>query len=97
MRKSRFTDEQIIAILQESVAGGKTGELIRRHGISRKTFYKWLSSLNSCVNRRRVRGGLALMGTPFASMPSHTSTRNLLPRLLRCLQNWKHSRHGLDP
>ncbi len=30
MRKNRFTDEQIAAILQESAAGAKTGELIRR-------------------------------------------------------------------
>jgi putative transposase len=48
MRKSRFTDEQIVAILQESAVGAKTGELIRRHGISRETFYKW----------RRKYGGL---------------------------------------
>lgn len=41
MRKSRFTDEQIATILQESAAGAQTGELIRRHGISRETFYKW--------------------------------------------------------
>ena len=40
MRK-RYTEEQIIAILNESRAGVKTGELVRRHGISRQTFYRW--------------------------------------------------------
>lgn len=41
MRKTRFTDEQIIAILQEAERTGKSGEVIRRHGISRETFYRW--------------------------------------------------------
>lgn len=41
MRKSRFTEEQIVGILQEHAAGAQTGELIRRHGISRETFYRW--------------------------------------------------------
>lgn len=38
--RRRYTEEQIIAILSESRAGAKTGELVRRHGISRQTFYR---------------------------------------------------------
>ncbi|VAX04494.1 Transposase, IS3/IS911 family [hydrothermal vent metagenome] len=41
MRKSRFSEEQIVGIIQEYAAGAKVSELCRRHGMSDATFYKW--------------------------------------------------------
>ncbi|MDA1215801.1 MAG: IS3 family transposase [Chloroflexi bacterium] len=41
MVRKRYTEEQIIAVLNEAEAGAKTGELCRKHGVSDATFYKW--------------------------------------------------------
>jgi putative transposase len=41
MKGSRFSEEQIIAVLREHEAGARTEEVCRRHGISSATFYKW--------------------------------------------------------
>ena len=58
MRKSRFNEEQIIAILKESEAGVEPGELCRRHGITRGSLYRWKAKYGGMEvsEARRLRG-----------------------------------------
>lgn len=41
MARKRYTEEQIVSILKEAVAGAKTEELCRKYGVSQNTFYAW--------------------------------------------------------
>jgi putative transposase len=41
MKRTRFTEEQIIGVLREHDAGAATADVCRKHGISSATFYKW--------------------------------------------------------
>ena len=43
MKRTRFSDEQIIGVLKEAEAGVKTADLTRRHGVSEATIYNWKS------------------------------------------------------
>ena len=58
MRKSRFTEEQIIAILSEQERGMATAEVCRKHGISPGTFYKWKAKFGGMdvSDARRLKG-----------------------------------------
>ncbi len=58
MRRSRYSEEQIIGILREQEAGMATSELCRRHGISDATFYKWKAKYGGMEvsDAKRLRG-----------------------------------------
>lgn len=68
MRKSRSTDEQIMAALQEAEAGASTQELCRRHRISRETFYRWRRKYGGleCDEARRLKAGRGRESAPDA-------------------------------
>jgi putative transposase len=58
MKKSRYSEEQIIAVLKEHQAGIPVAELCRRHGISDATFYTWRKKYGGLEvsDARRLKG-----------------------------------------
>ncbi len=55
MKRTKFSEEQIVAILKERDTGVNTGELCRKYGISEATFYNWKSKYGSVENGEAKR------------------------------------------
>lgn len=64
MKRSRFTESQIVSILKEADAGAKIRELCRKHGISDATYYNWKAKYGgmstSDLRRLKDNGGRAI-------------------------------------
>ena len=64
MKRSRFSEEQIIGILKEHQAGMSAGDLCRKHGISDATFYTWRKKYGGMEVSEAKRPHVALNGRP---------------------------------
>ena len=74
MRKSKFSESQIVGILKEAESGVPVADLLRQHGISRTTFFKWRSkyagaSVADVKRLRELEGENAKLGIGEGARP----------------------------
>lgn len=88
MRKSKFTEGQIVAIVKEGEAGVPVADLLRRHGISRATYFLWRSKYAgpTVPELRRIKdleGENAKLKRMYAELAlENTAIRDVLQRKL---------------
>jgi putative transposase len=86
MKRSKFTEERIIAILREQDAGAKTAERCRRHGISSATFYVWKAKFGGMAvsDAERLKAledeSARLKRLPAESLLGQAALKDLLSR-----------------
>lgn len=88
MKKSRFTESQIIKILNEQEAGKSVGEICRAHGVSQPTFYNWKSkygglSVNQLKKLKEVEQQLSEFKRMYADLAfENNALKNLIEKKL---------------
>jgi putative transposase len=88
MRKSKFTEAQVVAILKEGEAGVPVADLLRRHGISRATYFLWRSKYagTTVPELRRIKdleGENAKLKRMYADLAlENTAIKDVLQRKL---------------
>ena len=88
MRKSRYSESQIVAILKQGEAGVGVAELIRKHGISRATYFNWRSkyggvSVSELKRMKELEAENAKLKRMYAEMAlENAAIKDLLSRKL---------------
>lgn len=88
MKKSRFSESQIVAILKEVELGAKVGETCRKHGISDPTYYKWKSqyagmSVSHLAQMRELQEENAKLKRMYADLAlMHHALKDVVERKL---------------
>jgi len=88
MKKSRFTESQIIAVLKEGESGLSVAEIARKHGISKATYFNWRSryagaSVSELKKLKELEGENAKLKRMYADLAlENTAIKDVLSRKL---------------
>ena len=77
MKKSRYTEAQIVSILKEAENGVPVSDLCRTHGMSSAAFYQWRSKYGGMVSVVRVFGTMDLSRFDAAPLIAFTATKEM--------------------